>query len=229
MRQLDQVGEFELQGEQIQHFQLVPLLTCSTSTASVQTFTMATNGTSVPFTNLIIGADIRPASSGKFFEVRNPYSEEIVGHAASATSEDCRQAIESCGKAFPQWEQTPHSERRAILLKAAELLKTERYLSRILATTREETAAPEHVLKFTAMGVGRFLEIAATMADELSDETVPFPGGYTVFHRRAIGVVYVARILAVKRALILPQVRCEPLEHAGWLVPPPCGDSPSLW
>lgn len=157
---------------------------------------MAAYGTPVPFTNLIIGADIRPASSGKSFEVRNPYSAEIVGYAASATSEDCRQAIESCGKAFPQWEQTPPSQRREILLKAAELLKTERYLNRLLAATREETAAPEHVLKFTAMGVGRFLEIAAAMADELGDETVPFPGGYTVFHRRAIGVVYVTAVMS---------------------------------
>jgi len=64
---------------------------------------MSATSDSVPFTSLFIDGESRPASNGKTFEVRNPYTGKLVGLAASATSDDCRGAIEAAGKALVSW------------------------------------------------------------------------------------------------------------------------------
>lgn len=154
---------------------------------------MTSEDTSVPTTCLLIQGEHRSASNNKLFEVRNPYSGALVGCAAAATSDDCREAIESCGKALNQWERTPLRQRRDILLKAAELLTTERYVEKVAIAVREETAAPDHAQKYNAYVGAEYLRTAAGMISELKGETFPsqLPGGQLIAVRRAVGVVWV--------------------------------------
>ena len=55
---------------------------------------------------LFIGGDWVDASGGSF-EVRDPFSGDVVLRAGSATREDARRAIEAASAAFPEWSATP--------------------------------------------------------------------------------------------------------------------------
>lgn len=147
---------------------------------------------SKPFTSLLINGQVRPASSGKSYEVRNPYSGEVVGTAASATDQDCKDAIDAAGKAFQAWEHSPLALRRDIFLKAADLLVSEKYRTKILEAIRDETAAVDPVLQaFGVEAPGSALKDAAGLIHKLKGETFPsdIPGAYVIGQRRAKGIV----------------------------------------
>jgi acyl-CoA reductase-like NAD-dependent aldehyde dehydrogenase len=95
----------------------------------------------LPFTPLSIDGQPRPSSTNETFEVRNPYSSKVVGTAASATSQDCKDAVEAAAKAFVTWERKNLYEKRDIFIKAADLLTTNKYNDKILAAIVEETGA----------------------------------------------------------------------------------------
>ncbi|KAK7687896.1 hypothetical protein QCA50_009115 [Cerrena zonata] len=147
---------------------------------------------STPFTSLLINGQVRPASSGKSYEVRNPFSSEVVGTAASATAQDCKDAIEAAGNAFKTWERSPLAQRRDIFLKAADLLVSDKYKTKILAAIRDETAAVDPVLQaFAVEFSGSALKDAAGLINKLKGETFPSdtPGAYVIGQRRPMGVV----------------------------------------
>ncbi|KZT69478.1 aldehyde dehydrogenase [Daedalea quercina L-15889] len=145
----------------------------------------------VPFTPLFIDGQERPASSGASFEVRNPYSNEVVGLAAAATSEDVRDAIAAASRAFSTWEQTPLGARAAVVLKAADLLETAEYQKKLAAALEDELSAANALIQVdTRASVSLVREYAASIA-ELKGETTPsrVPGGYVVIQRRGMGVI----------------------------------------
>lgn len=148
---------------------------------------------SLPFTYLFVDGEQVPASDEKHYDVRNPYTRNIVGRAASANSNDCRQAVESCGKAFQSWQHSTLEQRRNILLKAADLIGTDRYTQKIAAAIREESAAPEHTLFLNTFLAMEFLRQAAIAVEQLKGEIFPsfMPGGQVIAQRRPKGVVYV--------------------------------------
>ncbi|MCS6907631.1 MAG: NAD-dependent succinate-semialdehyde dehydrogenase [Anaerolineales bacterium] len=63
------------------------------------------------------------SSSGETFDVFDPATGELVGKAASATSEDASKAVEAAHRAFPEWAKLPPPERGKILKKAAQLAR----------------------------------------------------------------------------------------------------------
>ncbi|KAH8093260.1 aldehyde dehydrogenase [Cristinia sonorae] len=166
---------------------------------------------SIHFTSLLVDGEFRPSLSDKSFEVRNPYTGLVVGHAASATSEDCKDAIETAGKAFSTWEHSTFEQRRSVFLKAADLLETERYKEKIISAIRDETAAADHMHYFnTASPAAAFRDVAG-LVGELKGETFPsqIPGGHVVAQRRAMGVIFAvspwnAPMLLSVRAVAVP-------------------------
>ncbi|KAF8156920.1 Aldehyde/histidinol dehydrogenase [Crassisporium funariophilum] len=146
-----------------------------------------------PLTQLYIDGQFVPSSNGATFEVRNPYSGQVVGHSSSASSSDCKAAIEAAAKAFKTWESTSMNQRRDIFLKAADLVKTEKYVTKIMASVQEETSAAEYWGTFTWIGTSNFLRTQAGMLDQLKGETFPsgsIPGAQVVAQRRAMGVIF---------------------------------------
>jgi len=55
-------------------------------------------------------------------KVENPATLEILGEVFLASSEDCRRAIEAAQKAYPAWRDISPREKRAIFLKAKDIL-----------------------------------------------------------------------------------------------------------
>lgn len=72
--------------------------------------------------DLIIGEGTSPAASGRTAEDRNPYTGEVYATVAAGGPDDVRRAVAAADAAFPSWSQTAPAERRAIFLKAADIL-----------------------------------------------------------------------------------------------------------
>ena len=74
-------------------------------------------------TQLIIDNTTRDARGGRTFERRNPLTGDVVTEGAAASVEDAVDAVESAAAAFATWSTTGPSTRRAILLKAADIIE----------------------------------------------------------------------------------------------------------
>lgn len=71
---------------------------------------------------LFIGGKDEPAASGRRAEDVNPYTGEVYATVAAAGPEDVRRAVDAAEAAFSEWAALAPFARRAILLKAADLL-----------------------------------------------------------------------------------------------------------
>ncbi|RPD64183.1 aldehyde dehydrogenase [Lentinus tigrinus ALCF2SS1-7] len=147
---------------------------------------------SLPFTPLFIDGEWRPASTGASFEVRNPTTGEVVGTAASASAEDCIAAVEAAARVFPAWEQTPLMARRDILLRAADILATDRYKDKVATFPPEELSSTEDMFPFNYLGEIGLLRNYASLAMAIKGEAFQsvIPGGQVMAQRRAFGVVF---------------------------------------
>ena len=151
-----------------------------------------------PFTPLYIDGDTVQASNGESFEVRNPYSGQVVGTAASASSVDCKAAIEAAGRAFKIWEHSSPNTRRDIFLKAADLLASDKYKTKITEAIKEETAGADYWGAFNGTMAINVLRTQAGLIDHLKGEIFPsgfVPGAQVISQRRAMGVMWVIDVL----------------------------------
>ncbi|KAF7437589.1 hypothetical protein PC9H_004431 [Pleurotus ostreatus] len=146
-----------------------------------------------PLTELFINGEYRPSSSEPpIFEVLNPYSHQVVGLCSTASSQDCRDAIEAASRAFVSWEKTSPWHRRDILLKAADLIITEKYKRALITSQCEETAATDGWGYGQWVVAQNFLRTTASMANELKGESFvsgSVVGAQAVTQRRALGVI----------------------------------------
>jgi aldehyde dehydrogenase (NAD+) len=72
-----------------------------------------------PYSMTIGGEAVAGTTS---FEVLNPATGQVVGHAPDCTPEQLDQAVAAARKAFPQWSATPIEKRREALLAIAGVL-----------------------------------------------------------------------------------------------------------
>ncbi len=66
---------------------------------------------------MIIGGQDVPGSSGKYVEVYNPSTEELVGRVPVATAGEVDFAVQTAYKAYKVWGETPAAERAAAMMK----------------------------------------------------------------------------------------------------------------
>jgi vanillin dehydrogenase len=70
---------------------------------------------------IIDGAAV-PATSGATYARRDPVTGGVASEAAAASEADVAKVVDAAARAFPAWSETGPSARRALLLKAADLL-----------------------------------------------------------------------------------------------------------
>ncbi|KAF8346452.1 Aldehyde/histidinol dehydrogenase [Amanita rubescens] len=163
-----------------------------------------------PFTPLFIDGKQVHAKHGGTFEVRNPYSGQVVGTSASAISEDGIAAVEAAGKAFPAWQQKSPAERRDIIFKVADLWQSDKYKQKVTQAIPEETAGSNSWAIFN--WISPTLLLRAVSLDKFKAEFFPsalVPGAQVIAHRRAMGVIFSiapwnAPITLAFRAVITP-------------------------
>jgi vanillin dehydrogenase len=119
---------------------------------------------------LIDGQDVQ-ASGGATFRRRDPVTDSVATQAPAARAPDAEAAIRSSERAFAHWSRTSPGERRALFLKAADLME-----SKADAFTRlmlEETGATAPWAGFNAMLAGGMLREAAAMTTQIVGEVIP--------------------------------------------------------
>jgi acyl-CoA reductase-like NAD-dependent aldehyde dehydrogenase len=141
-------------------------------------------------TQLIIDNKPQDASEGKTFERLHPLTGDVVTRAAAADADDAIAAVESAAAAFTTWSKTGPAERRAIMLKAADIMER-RTPDLIEAMGREVGAAPLWA-GFNGFLTANLLREAAGLATQIQGETIPTdkPGTLSMTVRVPAGVVF---------------------------------------
>jgi vanillin dehydrogenase len=129
------------------------------------------------------------AERGATFERRNPLDGAVATRAPAASVADAVAAVESAAEAFKAWSQTGPSERRALLMKAADALeaKTPQFIDAVAA----ETGATGHWAGFNVMLAAGMVREAAALTTQIGGEVIPsdVPGSLALGVRQPAGVV----------------------------------------
>ncbi|HEY4143293.1 MAG TPA: aldehyde dehydrogenase [Pseudolabrys sp.] len=136
---------------------------------------------------LIDGADVK--SRGKAtFERKDPFTGKVATVAEAATVDDVNAACDAAAAAFPKWSETGPTERRMLLLKAADILlaKSDEFIRLMM----EETGATGPWSGFNVMFAAKILREAASMTTIIHGEVIPSdkPGCFSMGIRQAAGV-----------------------------------------
>ncbi|WP_316769428.1 aldehyde dehydrogenase family protein [Streptomyces sasae] len=91
------------------------------------------------------------APDGGHYEVVDPATEETVGWAPEASSEQVRSACEAAREAFGAWSRTPAGERAAVLGRAADIIRG--HLGPYADLARAETGATTGTARAMQVGV----------------------------------------------------------------------------
>ncbi|KAL0577341.1 hypothetical protein V5O48_004639 [Marasmius crinis-equi] len=164
---------------------------------------------SLPFTPVYInGQSITTKSQ---FAVINPLTSEPVGQSASASLQDCQNAISSAHSAFQSWSSTSITYRRDIFLRAADIVH--KYKDRIIQAVMQETGASLEMGMFNYATSAGFLKAsAALVANELRGQRFPSernPEAVVWTEKRPFGVIFTqspwnAPIALTLRAVVIP-------------------------
>ncbi|WP_245479135.1 aldehyde dehydrogenase [Rubrivivax rivuli] len=149
------------------------------------------------------------AEGGATFERRNPLDGSIATRAPAASEADAVAAVESAAEAFKTWSQTGPTERRMLLLKAADALeaKTPKFVEAVPA----ETGATGMWAGFNVMLAAGMIREAAALTTQIAGEIIPsdVPGSLAMGVRQPAGVVlgiapWNAPIILGVRAICVP-------------------------
>lgn len=128
----------------------------------------------------VLRADDPPRLTGK-----------TVWTCPSASLQDCNDAVDGLAAFQPQWEKVPASAKRAIFLRAADLVTEKRYADRIRNCMSSETAAAPGWIHVNIIASANLLREAASQASAIKGEVhrseKPDVDMYIV-QRRAAGV-----------------------------------------
>ena len=158
---------------------------------------------------MYIGGKWVDALSGEAYDDLNPYTGEVYTRLASGGKEDAKRAIDAAAAAFPTWAGVPPSEKRALFLKAADVM--ERRAEEITLALAEEAGATVNWGRFqTGLGPG-FLREAASQVHRVSGQIIPadLPGAFNMVLRQPLGVVgaispWNAPVVLSLRAVVFP-------------------------
>lgn len=141
-------------------------------------------------TQLIIDNKPQGATDGRTFDRLHPLSGDVVTRGAAASVDDALAAVESAATAFETWSRSGPSERRAVMLKAADIMER-RTPELIEAMGREVGAAPLWA-GFNGFLTANLLREAAGIATQIQGETIPTdkPGAISMTVRLPAGVVF---------------------------------------
>lgn len=139
--------------------------------------------------NLLIDNKDIAATGGATFERRDPLTGEVATRAAAATVEDANAAVDSAAKAFPAWAAVGPTERRSLLLKAADLL--EAHAPDFAKLMKEEMGGNAVFINFNIGLAAGIMREAAALTTQITGETIPTdkPGCLSITIRQPVGVV----------------------------------------
>lgn len=158
---------------------------------------------------LLIAGEDRPSSTGRTYDRIDPFTEKVASRAPAASLDDVAAAIDAASSAFPAWSKTGPGHRRAILLKAADIMDSK--MSEFTRLMIEETGATAPWAGFNVMLAANILREAGSMTTQISGEVIPSekPGTLAMGVRQAAGVCLAiapwnAPVILATRAIAMP-------------------------
>ncbi len=120
---------------------------------------------------LLINGEYVNAAKGATFERINPVSNEVATVAQSASSDDVIAAVNSAQSAFESWSKTGPTERRMLLLKAADIMesKTDDFIEAMI----NETGSTGPWAGFNVMLAAGMIREAAAITTQVGGEIIP--------------------------------------------------------
>jgi acyl-CoA reductase-like NAD-dependent aldehyde dehydrogenase len=139
--------------------------------------------------NLLIDGRDMAASNGATFERRDPITGDVASRAAAASVADAQVAADAAAAAFLAWSKLGPNARRAVLLKAADLLEARASEFVTLMTT--EIGATAGWAQFNVKLAAGMLREAASLTTQITGEIIPSdkPGCVSMAVRQPAGVV----------------------------------------
>ncbi len=145
----------------------------------------------------------------KTFNRINPYSGEVASTVAASGTKEAKAAVTEAKAAFPTWSSMGPHGRRAILLKAADLL--EERAPEFIRVNMAETGATGPWVGFNVSVGAKILREAASMTTQISGEVIPSekPGVLAMGVRQAAGIClgiapWNAAVILGVRAVAMP-------------------------
>jgi len=137
---------------------------------------------------LIDNADVA-AQHGATFLRRHPISDAVVTTAAAATVADARAAADAGAKALPEWSAIGPTERRRLLMKAADIMDARTDL--FVQAMRDEIGATSAWAAFNTRLAAGLIREAAALTTQIGGEVIPSdrPGCLAMSVREPAGVV----------------------------------------
>jgi len=149
------------------------------------------------------------AEAGKTFERRNPLDGSVATRAPAGSAADAVLAVEAAAEAFKTWSQTGPTERRMLLLKAADALEAK--LPQFVEAVSAETGATGTWAGFNVMLGASMIREAAALTTQIAGEIIPsdVPGSLAMGVRQPAGVVlgiapWNAPVILGVRAICVP-------------------------
>lgn len=136
----------------------------------------------------LIGGKKVDALSGKTYDRIDPFTGAVATRAPASGVEDAKAAVAAAQAAFPAWSRTAPSARRALLLKAADIMESKAGDFASLMIT--ETGSTGPWAGFNAHLAAGIIREAASMVTQVQGEIIPSdkPGMLAMAVRQAAGV-----------------------------------------
>jgi acyl-CoA reductase-like NAD-dependent aldehyde dehydrogenase len=141
-------------------------------------------------TQLIIDNEAREGRDKKTFERRHPLTGVLVSEGVAGSVDDAIDAVESASVAFASWSQSGPTERRAVMLKAADIIEAR--AGEFIETMMSEVGAAQLWAGFNVFLTAQLLREAAGLVTQIQGETLPTdkPGTLSMTVRTPVGVVF---------------------------------------
>ena len=158
---------------------------------------------------MLIGGQQAQSATGATFERRNPLDGTVATVAPAANASDALAAVEAAAKAFPVWAETGPNARRALLLKAAEVIDAK--VEAFAAAMAAETGASGIWAGFNVHLAASMFREAAALTTQINGQVIPsdVPGSLAMAVRQPAGVVlgiapWNAPVILATRAIATP-------------------------
>ena len=138
---------------------------------------------------LFINGQWTGALDGKTYQKKNPFNGHVASQVAAGKREDARRAIDAAAAAFPAWSATAPAVRRALFLKAADVMESRQ--AEIAKTIAEETGGTFGWGMFNCIYTIGMVREAAAQTYGLIGEVIPtdLPDTTAMATRQPVGVV----------------------------------------
>ena len=140
-------------------------------------------------TQLLVDNAPRAAQNGATFERIHPVTGAVVTCAAAGSVEDAIAMADSAGAAFKTWKNATPTERRRLLLKAADALEAR--MPKFVEAMAAEVGASALWAGFNVVMAANLFREAASIVTQIQGETIPTdkPGTLSMTVRQPVGVV----------------------------------------